>query len=421
MTLLEDRLAAAGDQLDLLIDRELDDGLGRAGARHDRATHLRTLTVAAVTLALLASGLALITRGPEQIEAPAADVVPTSAPEPAPATTFEPGAPGCGIDQSQLVVVASTTDSQGRSVDYRVGDLPDAYSEQLHFSGGGWSGGCDGDVPLSVVHPTGAWTNVAAMTSIEETEVYVHGKLPPGSGPHLVTLTSGDVVPITPTADGWFLATQVIRRVDDVQAVSTEPDRAVVTPTTETSVPATTQLPDAEPTTTLPIADRPPIAIGESVMLGAAPQLAAGGFVVNADESRWGDTAAEVVRQYRSTGQIGTTVVIQVGTNGPVSQEIYDEIMRHLPPEEVEQVIFLTVSAPRGWIEPNNELIRSLPSRYPNVKVLDWAGLVASGQVPGLAADGVHLGTDAAKQWYANYVFDFSGRRDLVQPLPTDG
>jgi hypothetical protein len=52
------------------------------------------------------------------------------------------------------------------------------------------------------------------------------------------------------------------------------------------------------------------------------------------------------------------------------------------------------------------------------VKVLDWAGFVTSGQVPGLAGDGIHLGTEAARQWYANYIFDFSGRRDLVQPLP---
>jgi len=153
-------------------------------------------------------------------------------------------------------------------------------------------------------------------------------------------------------------------------------------------------------------------------MLGAAPQLAAGGFVVNADESRQGETTAEIVKQYRASGQIGTIIVLQVGTNGPVSQEAYDEIMSYLPPEEVEQVIFLTVSAPRAWIEPNNALIWALQTRYSNVKVLDWAGFVASEQVPGLAGDGIHLGTEASKQWYANYIFDFSGRRDLVQPLP---
>ena len=193
-----------------------------------------------------------------------------------------------------------------------------------------------------------------------------------------------------------------IEPVDDVDDVATAP----VSPSTPTSP------------TTLPIADRPPLAIGESVMLGAAPQLQAGGFVVNADEARQGEDTASVVGQLRTSGQIGEVVVLQVGTNGPVAAETYDEIMSFLPAEEVEQVIFLTVAAPRGWIEPNNALIWALQTRYSNVQVLDWAGFVASGQVPGLAGDGIHLGTAAAKQFYANYIFDVAGRRDLVQPLP---
>jgi peptidoglycan/LPS O-acetylase OafA/YrhL len=190
--------------------------------------------------------------------------------------------------------------------------------------------------------------------------------------------------------------------------------------TVPATVPGATLAPETTlpPETTVPVADRPPLAIGESVMLGAAPQMQAGGFVVNADESRQGEITAEIVGQYRASGQIGKIIVIQVGTNGPVSQETYDKIMSFLPPEEVEQVIFLTVAAPRGWIEPNNAIIWSLQGRYPNVKVLDWAGFVVSGQVPGLAGDGIHLGTAAAKQWYANYIFDFMGRRDLVLPLP---
>ncbi|MCX6519834.1 MAG: hypothetical protein NTZ21_04135 [Actinobacteria bacterium] len=412
MTLLEDRLAAAGDQLDDLIENQLGSGLGYGGRLDRRASHRRSLTVAAAVVALIAGGLSWMATGRGPTDGPVSDDVATTLPAPSPATTFEPGDPGCGIEQTQLVVVASATDSQGRRVDYRVADLPIANAEQLHFSDGGWSGGCDGAVPLSALHPSGAWTNVAAETSAAATEVYVHGKLPAGSGPHEVTLSTGDVVPVTPTADGWFLATAVIQPVDDVDDVATAP----VSPSP--TAPSTPASPAAAPPTTLPIADRPPLAIGESVMLGAAPQLAAGGFVVNADESRQGETTAEIVGQYRASGQIGKIIVIQVGTNGPVSQETYDEIMSYLPPEEVEQVIFLTVSAPRGWIEPNNALIWALQTRYSNVKVLDWAGFVASEQVPGLAGDGIHLGTEAAKQFYANYIFDFSGRRDLVRPLP---
>jgi hypothetical protein len=154
-------------------------------------------------------------------------------------------------------------------------------------------------------------------------------------------------------------------------------------------------------------------------MLGAVSQLQAGGFTVNADVSRQGETTANIVGQYRASGQIGKTIVIQVGTNGPVLQATYDQIMSFLPAGEVEQVVFLTVWAPgRAWIEGNNQIIWSLPSAYPNVTVLDWAGLVSSGQVPGLAGDGIHLGQASAKQFYANYIFGILGRNDLVQPLP---
>ncbi len=217
----------------------------------------------------------------------------------------------------------------------------------------------------------------------------------------------------TTVTDGTTAATEPGATLDP--SASTVPGETVA-PT----VPGATVAPETTltPETTVPVADRPPLAIGESVMLGAAPQLQVGGFVVNADESRQGETTAEIVGQYRASGQIGKTIVIQVGTNGPVSQETYDKIMGFLPAAEVEHVIFLTVAAPRDWIEPNNAIIWSLQGKYPNVKVLDWAGFVVSGQVPGLAGDGIHLGTAAAKQWYANYIFDFMGRRDLVLPLP---
>jgi hypothetical protein len=114
-------------------------------------------------------------------------------------------------------------------------------------------------------------------------------------------------------------------------------------------------------------------------------------------------------------------IVIQVGTNGPVSQETYDEIMSFLPAAEVPTVRFLTVHAPgKAWIEGNNALIWGLKGRYPNVDVLDWDGLVTSGQVPGMSGDGIHLRTGTGKQFYANYVFGIIGRNDLIQPLPEE-
>jgi len=77
-------------------------------------------------------------------------------------------------------------------------------------------------------------------------------------------------------------------------------------------------------------------------------------------------------------------------------------------------VVFLTVHAPRGWIADNNTRIRALPSRYKNVKVLDWDVEAQKVQNELSVGDGrIHLRTAHAKQYYANLIFDAIGRPDL--------
>ncbi len=167
-----------------------------------------------------------------------------------------------------------------------------------------------------------------------------------------------------------------------------------------------------EPATTVAAAPTmAPIALGESVMLGALPQLQAGGFYVDALKSRQGTGMAELVEGLRAANQIGQTVVIQIGTNGSVEQATFDRIMAQLPADTTPQVVFLTVTAPRGWTAGNNDQIRALPTRYTNVTVLDWE---AAASMINLCKDGIHLvcGT-GAEQFYANLVFDAVGHPEL--------
>jgi peptidoglycan/LPS O-acetylase OafA/YrhL len=225
------------------------------------------------------------------------------------------------------------------------------------------------------------------------------------------------------------IATAKVLCVGEVECDSATGAQAIssstTTTTTTTTAPTTaapgttlegqTTLPTTVPPTTVdPIALRPVVAIGESVMLGAAPQLQAGGFSVNAAVSRQGKNVAEVAGLLRASGQLGRIVVIQTGTNGPVSDATFAAIMASLPPDQTPLVVFLTVKAPKGWIADNNTRIRALPTKYPNVKVLDWE--TAAQQISGelSASDGgIHLSTVHAKQYYANLIFDAIGRPDL--------
>jgi len=185
-------------------------------------------------------------------------------------------------------------------------------------------------------------------------------------------------------------------------------DTTGTAPTAATDAPVATAAPD----TTVPQpAPPPPVALGESVMLGAKPNLEAAGFFVDAVKSRQGPEMAALVEAMRANGQLGQTVVIQIGTNGSVSADTFARIMAQLPPELTPQVVFLTIHVPRRWNDGNNALIRSLSGTYPNVSILDWD--LAATTIP-ICSDGIHIacGPEMA-QLYANLIFDAVGRPEL--------
>ncbi len=157
-------------------------------------------------------------------------------------------------------------------------------------------------------------------------------------------------------------------------------DAGPVGPSTPATDPVTTDPPvigtGVTPIDTTPTTPPPPpgpVAIGESVMKGAENQLLQAGFIVDAAEDRQGGDLAQILATMRSNNQLGDTVVIQVGTNGTVSDDAWASIMASLPADLTPHVYVLTVRAPANWIDGNNERIRALPTKYPNVTVVDWA------------------------------------------------
>lgn len=180
-----------------------------------------------------------------------------------------------------------------------------------------------------------------------------------------------------------------------------------------TSISSTTTV--AVTTTTENLTLHSPVyAVGESVMLGAAPILQAAGLNVSAAVSRQGRNMVDVVAKLRASHVLGKVVIIQTGTNGPVDDSVFAALMQLLPPDTTPKVVFLTVHAPRSWVPANNMRIRALPAKYPNVQVLDWDKAAAKIQDQLSYADGgIHLATPVAKQFYANLVFDALGRPDL--------
>jgi hypothetical protein len=190
-------------------------------------------------------------------------------------------------------------------------------------------------------------------------------------------------------------------------AVSTE-----TTETTETTVlPGVTSVVDtvvpSPSTTTLDGQVIEIIAIGDSVMLGAANVLTERGITVDALKSRPFRQALEICNYLKSVNRLGEIVVIHLGTNNYVDQKTLDEIM--VPLSEVNTVVFMTNYVPtRKWQVNNNQLIRAMPEIYGNVKILDWY-TIAKAHPEYLYGDEIHL-NPTGQAVYADLIMQAIGK-----------
>src|SRR2546421_307600 len=98
-----------------------------------------------------------------------------------------------------------------------------------------------------------------------------------------------------------------------------------------------------------PVATSPSgaFAIGDSVMLDAAADLQSHGITVDAAVSRQFDAGLDILRSLAATGRLPRAVVVDLGTNGPISDALFDEMRGVL--RGVPRVVFVTVKVPRWW------------------------------------------------------------------------
>jgi hypothetical protein len=152
----------------------------------------------------------------------------------------------------------------------------------------------------------------------------------------------------------------------------------------------------------------PLVALGDSVMLGAAEELQARGFQVDALQSRQMKAFVPTMQTLKDNGTFGSVVVVHLGTNGGFSQETLDSMLATLA--DVPVVLLLTGKADRGWIADNNARLRAAPATHPNVTVVDWEVLSASCEGRCFYDDGIHL-TQSGQNFYADMI-----GRVLAQP-----
>jgi peptidoglycan/LPS O-acetylase OafA/YrhL len=207
-------------------------------------------------------------------------------------------------------------------------------------------------------------------------------------------------------------ATQDLGDLLGASTTEAEPTTATTAaePTDDTVAPGATTPPatttTVAPTTTAPPTTLPPpppiVALGDSVMLGAADELTEQGMYVDAAVSRQMQSVVPEVEGLRDAGRLPQAMVVHLGTNGVLDDDTINAFFGALT--SVPKVVVLTVRAPgKSWIDPNNAKIMDLPAQFPNVSVLYWDGL--AGQCAGncFYDDGIHL-RQAGQDYYATLI-----------------
>lgn len=184
-------------------------------------------------------------------------------------------------------------------------------------------------------------------------------------------------------------------------------DAATATPAptaSATSEPETTPLPGAladgavrpPAPSPSPIAGSDVTAVGDSVMLAAAPALleALPGIRVDAAVSRSSWAGPGILDQLAGSGQLGRYVVIALGTNGSISLEAFERMAATAGPDRT--LVLVNAYAPRDWIPGVNSDIVAFAATHPGTVIADWSTAIG-GNLDYLAGDRVHPGPSGGR------------------------
>jgi hypothetical protein len=139
----------------------------------------------------------------------------------------------------------------------------------------------------------------------------------------------------------------------------------------------------------------PPLAIGDSVLADAVPQLVRYGFEADGMVCRQMSQGLELLRTRGA--HLPHLVVLALGANGEVTMRQIDEALALLGPQRI-----LVLVTPHGGVLPSTPgVIRAAAAANPSrIALLDWDRL-ADEHRDWLAPDGVHLGGSAGIDGFA--------------------
>lgn len=231
--------------------------------------------------------------------------------------------------------------------------------------------------------PLGWAVGVAAMANVVVCSVGILG---------LVSVPAADLTPQT-------------------QSIVPAVHRRHLATTTTSSHPGSGPPPPAT-TTTLPPAGEGVTAIGDSIMVDAAPYLQQmlPGIVIDAQVGQQLYQVQNDVAQLKADGNIGDKLILELGTNGPYSPQQLVTLLQSLGP--MKRIVLVNTRVPRSWQDQVNATIAQVAATYPNTVMVNWYADSAT-HLQDFYPDGVHLNPPGA-QYYASLIV-----QALDQPSPS--
>ena len=130
-------------------------------------------------------------------------------------------------------------------------------------------------------------------------------------------------------------------------------------------------------------------AVGDSVMLAAAPELHAAlpGIYIDARISRQMSSGLRIIRELAKGGQLRQVVVVGLGTNGAVTSAQIQQLLAEVGP--ARWLVLVNTYVPRPWQQEVDSTLATAARDHPRVLLVDWRAAIEH-RAGLLWEDGVH-------------------------------
>lgn len=138
--------------------------------------------------------------------------------------------------------------------------------------------------------------------------------------------------------------------------------------------------------------------IGDSVMVGVEPELKRlfPDMVVDAAVGRQMYQAPQVIENLQSHGDLGKTVIIELGANGAFTEKQFMDILNLLGNDR--KVVIINARVPKPWESTVNQVLARIAATHSGVDMIDWHS-ASSGHDEYFRTDGVHLQAAGVKAY----------------------